>query len=118
MKRLIELRKNNNLLQKDIALRIGVDRTTYNKYEKGLSEPSFDTLKMLASFFNVSIDYLLEYDPAACVTLNKPATDAEANLLCAYRSLSAEGRFEVDKFMDYAAERYKKDYLVPNVADK
>ena len=116
MKRLVELRKINDLLQKDIAMRIGVDRTTYNKYEKGLSEPSFDTLKKLASFFDVSIDYLLDYAPAARTAPHESISEEEAALLNAYRELSPEGRFEVDKFMEYASERYKKDCPVSIVA--
>lgn len=42
-----------------IANAIGVDKTTYNKYETGKSQPDFDTVQKLADFFGVSVDYLL-----------------------------------------------------------
>ena len=60
MERLKILRKEKNLLQKDIAKAINVGRSTYVKYENGDSEPSLKILIELATFFDVSTDYLLE----------------------------------------------------------
>ena len=59
MHRLRELREAKGLYQKDVAAAIGVDRTTYVKYERGTSEPSYNILSKLAEYFNVSVDYLL-----------------------------------------------------------
>lgn len=59
MNRLKELRTSKGLLQKDMAAHLGIDRTTYVKYESEASEPSNDVLCMLADFFDVSVDYLL-----------------------------------------------------------
>lgn len=58
-----KLRRSKNLTQKELAEVIGVDRTTYVKYESGDSEPSFETLIKLADFFEVSLDYLFCYEP-------------------------------------------------------
>ena len=57
------LRESMGLYQKDVAAAIGVDRTTYVKYERGDSEPSFQVLNRLAEFFGVSTDYLLGRQP-------------------------------------------------------
>lgn len=62
MERLRRLRESRDLLQKDLAELLGVDRTTYVKYETGKSEPGHETLVRLANFFNVSTDYLLGND--------------------------------------------------------
>lgn len=59
------LREAKGLFQKDVASAIGVDRTTYVKYERGDSEPSFQILEKLADYFNVSVDYLLGRDNAS-----------------------------------------------------
>lgn len=59
MEQLKILRKQKGLYQKDVANFLGVDRTTYVKYENGVSEPDYNTLVKLAEFFNVSVDYLL-----------------------------------------------------------
>lgn len=56
--RMRELRKAMSVKQKDIAEAIDVDRTTYNKYENGCSEPNLETMSKLADFFGVSLDYL------------------------------------------------------------
>lgn len=64
------LRKKKGLLQKDVAEKIGVGRTTYVKYENGDSEPDYKTLVKLAEFYDISIDELLgrenaqRYSPA------------------------------------------------------
>jgi repressor LexA len=62
MHKLKELRTRKGLYQKDVASYLGVDRTTYVRYEKGTSEPSYDILCQLAVFFDVSVDYLLGKD--------------------------------------------------------
>ena len=59
MNRLKELRKEKNLFQKDIADFLGVERTTYVKYESGVSEPNINTLILLADYYDVTVDYLL-----------------------------------------------------------
>ena len=52
-----ELRLARNLSQNDIAKALGIDRTTYVKYEHGGSIKR--NLPKLADFFHVSTDYLL-----------------------------------------------------------
>ncbi len=59
MQILKRLRQSKNLYQKDVAAFLGIDRTTYVKYESGASEPDFKTIKKLADYFDVSVDYLL-----------------------------------------------------------
>lgn len=57
--RLKLLRNERNLTQEDIAEILNVGRPTIAGYETKGKEPNYDTLKKLADFFNVSIDYLL-----------------------------------------------------------
>lgn len=59
MERLRSLRTAKKLYQKDVAKYLEIDRTTYVKYESGASEPDINTLRKLAVFFDVSLDYLL-----------------------------------------------------------
>lgn len=59
LNRLVVLRKEAGKRQQDMASILGVDRTTYNKYENGITEPSNEGLIKLADYFNVSTDYLL-----------------------------------------------------------
>lgn len=56
-KKLKELRGSRT--QQEIANAIGISRARYSHYENDLREPDFETLKQLAQFHNVPIDYLL-----------------------------------------------------------
>lgn len=57
--RLIELRTEKGLTQKDFGNRLNITRSTIASYEKENREPKYDILVTIADFFNVSIDYLL-----------------------------------------------------------
>lgn len=56
--RLKELRKMHNVSQEDLAKLLGVGRSTIANYESGLSEPTIESVKKIAEYFSVSIDYL------------------------------------------------------------
>lgn len=51
------------LKQEQVAQYIGVSRAAVSKWEKGLSYPDITLLPKLATYFNVSIDALLGYEP-------------------------------------------------------
>ncbi|WP_297199722.1 helix-turn-helix domain-containing protein [uncultured Flavonifractor sp.] len=57
--RLLLLRKQKGLAQKDVAERIGISFNSYCRYEKNEREPMAPTIVALADFFQVSTDYLL-----------------------------------------------------------
>ena len=61
-KRIYELRKELNISQEEFAVAINTSRQSVSKWELGDSFPEVNKLKDIASFFNVSIDYLLDYD--------------------------------------------------------
>ena len=60
--RLRFLRQHQELSQGEAAKRLNLTHATYCRYETGVHQPDFDTLKKIANFFDVSIDYLLEND--------------------------------------------------------
>ena len=59
--KLKELRKSKGLTQKEFAQIINVASTTYLGYEKELYEPNLETLKQIADYYGVSLDYLCEH---------------------------------------------------------
>lgn len=61
--KLSELRAINEFSQTEMAKKLNISRQTYNNYERGTREPSFETLTSIAQIFNVSTDYLLGYSP-------------------------------------------------------
>lgn len=53
------LRKQNNITMKQLGEIIGVAESTISLYENGKRQADYETLKIIAKFFNVSTDYLL-----------------------------------------------------------
>ena len=53
------LRKDKDITQDGMAEYLRIKRQTYSAYERGVSTPDVFVLAELASFFNVSADYLL-----------------------------------------------------------
>ncbi len=56
--RLKELRLEKGVTQIQIAKIVNMSKMAISHWEKGNSEPSIDQLKILANYFDVSIDYL------------------------------------------------------------
>ena len=73
-KLLAQLRKERGLLQKEVATHLNMTVATVSNYEKGVHLPDLNTLILLADFFDVSTDYLLQRTnyKASIDTLNHP----------------------------------------------
>lgn len=63
------LRVQKNLSQQDIADRLSINRTTYTKWELGVSEPSLTMLLKLAEIYDVDCNWLLEKTECESSTL-------------------------------------------------
>lgn len=59
-KKLKELRKAYNLTQEEIAMRIGVSRVNYTRYETDKVRPDYETLLTLVDFYDISLDELFD----------------------------------------------------------
>ena len=53
------LRTARSLTQDELSKQLKISSSTIGMYEKGAREPDFETLELIADFFNVDIDYLL-----------------------------------------------------------
>ena len=58
-KRLKELRKKRGLTQQKVANYLHVNQKTYSRYERGEHEMTADTLDKLATFYDTTVDYLI-----------------------------------------------------------
>lgn len=59
MLRLRDLREDNDLNQTEIAKLLNVSQVAYSYYELGKREIDINSLKILAKFYNTSIDYIV-----------------------------------------------------------
>jgi bacteriophage CI repressor helix-turn-helix domain len=60
LKRIRDLREDNDLKQKELADYLNISQQYYSNIEKGERTISAEIVKQLSLFYNVSSDYLLE----------------------------------------------------------
>ena len=94
--RIRELRKEKGITQIELAKLLNVSDRSVGFYETGERDPDTDTLKKLASYFDVSIDYLLGHSDIR----NPKELKTEAK---AFHSLDVTGLPEeaIEKVKDY-----------------
>jgi transcriptional regulator with XRE-family HTH domain len=79
-----ELMEDRDLTQRQLSADINVAAPTLGNYVRGLREPDYETLKTLAGYFGVTVDYLLDYQ-------TKPAVShLEDSLLRVFRQMTVE----------------------------
>lgn len=61
--KLSEKRKERGITQEELASFMGVSKASVSKWETGQSYPDIAILPQLASYFNISIDELMGYEP-------------------------------------------------------
>lgn len=76
--------EERNLTQKQVAQDLNIAPSTMGGYVQGMSQPDFDTLKVLAEYFDVTTDYLLD------VPTKKTNNELENELLRVFRSIPNE----------------------------
>jgi len=113
--KLRELREEKDLTQKQVADFIGVSERVYGYYENNRFPKDEIILKKLASFFNVSLDWLVGDS-----TVKEPAEkiiektkDTEYTVALHRRdgydeNLPEEARKEIDNFIEYIKQKYSK----------
>lgn len=60
---LAELRRDNNLTQKELANLLNISGSSISAYERGTRLPDISVLELFSDFFNVSTDYLIGKAP-------------------------------------------------------
>ncbi len=59
LKRLRDLREDNDLTQQQIADILGTSQTMYARYERGANEMPVRHLITLADYYHINLDYLI-----------------------------------------------------------
>lgn len=81
-KNLRTLIEERDMTQKELAAQLNIAPSTMGSYVQNTREPDFATLRSIARFFGVSIDYLLDNQTG------QTDTQKEGELLRIFRSLS------------------------------
>lgn len=99
-------RKLSGLTQQQVADAINLNRSTYTKYETGVSEPSFEILKKIATVLGVDILSLLNNDDDALSFSDSETEEVwmpnaeDRMLLSKYHMLDRESKEELMKYLN------------------
>lgn len=102
-----ELRTKKGVYQKDVAKYLGVDRTTYVKYERGDSEPSIDIIKKLANYFDVTVDFLVGEEKKAN-TLDEQLSGIEFALYGEIHDLTDDEKQDILSYVKFKKSQRQK----------
>lgn len=75
MTKIREIRKLNRMSQKEFAEILSISQATLSMWENGKYDPDIDTVKRIASMFDVSINYLLGVDSFDTETKKQEQTE-------------------------------------------
>lgn len=89
--KLREARKNKGYTQEQIAGLLGIAKSTYTGYEKGVREPDLFKIKRLVEVLDVDSSWLLGVDDSP-----SNITAAEYQAIKKYRALDERGKMVVD----------------------
>jgi len=78
------LLEENEMTQKDLAFNMNISVSTVGNYIRNLREPDIETIKLFASYFDVSVDYLVNYQS------DKTTNHKEDDILRIFRSLDVD----------------------------
>ena len=82
-----QLRKAKNITQLELSKALKISPSAVGMWEQGRNEPSYEMLKKIADYFNVTTDYLLGRDSKqSCLSKN------QTNLLEIFNDLNDEGQ--------------------------
>ena len=75
-KKLRDLRKQFKMTQDDVALILNMSRSSFSKYETGMSSPPLPVMRKLANIYNVGLEYLI-FDENVKIKMNDPQNEDE-----------------------------------------
>ncbi|WP_322173384.1 helix-turn-helix transcriptional regulator [Acutalibacter caecimuris] len=103
---LMEQRRQRGITQDQLAEYIGVSKAAVSKWETSTTYPDITLLPLLATFFNISIDELIGYEPQM--------TPSDIRHLC--RELAADFSHKpFEEVMDRCREIAKKFFSCPTL---
>jgi transcriptional regulator with XRE-family HTH domain len=110
------LREQKGLLQKEVAAKLGIGYTNYNKIETGIREPAVKELQKMAKLYRITVDQIINLNndvPSEVDIKNEPAIE-QLHLI---EQLDEDDKITVFKIIDTMLTKKKfKDFFNKNVA--
>ncbi len=95
------LRHKHNITQAQLASELGIGTSTIGMYESGIRKPSYEVLKKISNYFNVSIDYLI----------NESTDENTCNLdffIEHIKQLTPSQRKQIEDLIEFLLNKYHK----------
>ena len=99
------LRERHDMTQEALGKLLNVTQSTIAYYESGKKQPTLETLIIIADYFEVSTDYLLDRTNFVSTASEISKTDSE--LLNKINKLSDENRKEIASYINYKGMQKK-----------
>lgn len=80
--KLFTLRKQQGISQEELAINLNVSRQAVSKWETGESIPDIENCYSICKYFNISLDELIENNPAPCKATRRKKAIKKALLIC------------------------------------
>lgn len=97
--RILVLQEERKVTNKDIETGAGLANASVSQWKKGKGKPSLENIIKVATYFQVTTDYLLGLSdtptPALPTFIEKSLTEEEQLLLDAFHSATVQGRFHI-----------------------
>lgn len=107
MERLKELREAKKVTQSQLGEYIGAKKSAISLWESGKRQPDQETLVRLASYFGVSVDYLLGREDSPTPTQQNALDDKIAQATRLLEGLNDENFRVAVEYIKYLAEKKK-----------
>ena len=111
-----KIRKEKDMLQKQVAAELNIGNSNYNKLENGNREPSVKELQKLANLFDMTVDQIINFegDIPKEITLTDKSGMEQLNLI---NKLDKEDKNIVMKIVETMLTKQKfKDFFNKNIA--
>lgn len=95
--KLKNLRKKSGLTQAELSEKLGIGQSTIGMYESNIRRPSYEVIKKIADYFNVTVDYLISDNDIE----NIDDTDDLISFSQKIKNLSPKQKEQVRTFIDY-----------------
>ena len=113
------LLKKNDLNKNTLSKMSGISYTTIDGwYKKGYENMRVPTLKNLSEFFNVSLDYWIDYNDNSQTSIknnNTKLNHTEKNLIKTFRETNSQGQELIVQMANAIKNQYIKSDSVSNV---
>lgn len=116
------LRKENNLTQDELATKLDISKSAISMYENGNRTPDFETLELIADFFNVNLSYLIGEEQKyglshPTITSDTVTFPVVGSIAAGYNELAVENWSgeTVEIPLAYLKGRKKEEYFVLSI---